>query len=56
MALAVGELGLSHVVITSVDRDDLPDGGASHFVQVIERLRADAPGTTIEVLNARLSS
>ena len=50
VALAVAELGLSHVVITSVDRDDLPDGGASHFVQVIERLRADAPGTTIEVL------
>ena len=50
VALAVGELGLSHVVVTSVDRDDLPDGGAGHFVQVIERLRADAPGTTIEVL------
>ena len=50
VALAVGELGLAHVVITSVDRDDLADGGAAHFVQVIERLRADAPQTTIEVL------
>jgi lipoic acid synthetase len=50
VALAVGELGLAHVVITSVDRDDLADGGAGHFVQVIERLRADAPETTIEVL------
>lgn len=50
VAIAVGELGLNHVVITSVDRDDLPDGGAGHFARVIQRLREQAPGTTIEVL------
>jgi len=50
VAAAVGELGLEHVVITSVDRDDLPDGGASQFVQVIRRIREHSPGTTIEVL------
>jgi lipoyl synthase len=50
VAEAVGKLGLSHVVVTSVDRDDLPDGGAGHFARVIERIRANAPGTTIEVL------
>ncbi|MGE0667411.1 MAG: lipoyl synthase [Sphingomonadales bacterium] len=50
VATAVGELGLEHVVITSVDRDDLPDGGASQFVQVIRRIREHSPGTTIEVL------
>src|SRR5271156_1015724 len=50
VARAVGELGLSHVVVTSVDRDDLDDGGAAQFVQVIEQIRARAPGTTIEVL------
>src|SRR4051795_1944380 len=49
-ALAVEKLGLSHVVITSVDRDDLPDGGARHFAQVIEAIRRRSPGTTIEVL------
>jgi lipoic acid synthetase len=42
--------GLEHVVITSVDRDDLPDGGASQFVRCIEAIRAAAPSTTIEVL------
>ena len=42
--------GLEHVVITSVDRDDLADGGAEHFAQVIRAIRAAAPGTTIEVL------
>jgi lipoic acid synthetase len=47
---AVAKLGLSHVVITSVDRDDLPDGGAAHFAAVIGAVRAAAPGTTIEVL------
>ncbi len=47
---AVGQLGLRHVVITSVDRDDLPDGGAAHFARVIECVRAAAPGTTIEIL------
>ncbi len=50
LAEAVGELGLSHVVVTSVDRDDLPDGGARQFVRCIERIRAAAPATTIEVL------
>ncbi len=50
VALAVQTLGLRHVVITSVDRDDLPDGGAAHFAQVIGRIRALAPKTTIEVL------
>ena len=50
VAIAVAELGLSHVVVTSVDRDDLDDGGASQFVQVIQRLREASPDTTIEVL------
>jgi lipoic acid synthetase len=47
---AVAEMGLNHVVITSVDRDDLEDGGASHFVQTIRAIRDTAPGTTIEIL------
>ncbi|WP_284947200.1 lipoyl synthase [Acidisoma cladoniae] len=50
VADAVAKLGLRHVVITSVDRDDLTDGGARHFFQVIRAIRAAAPGTTIEVL------
>jgi lipoic acid synthetase len=50
LARAVAELGLRHVVVTSVDRDDLPDGGAAHFVACIEAIRAAAPGTTIEIL------
>jgi lipoic acid synthetase len=50
VAAAVGELGLRHVVVTSVDRDDLDDGGAGQFVGVIRNLRDRAPGTTIEVL------
>ena len=50
VAEAVAKLGLKHVVITSVDRDDLPDGGARHFAAVIRCIRAAAPGTTIEVL------
>jgi lipoic acid synthetase len=50
VADAVAKLGLKHVVITSVDRDDLPDGGAAHFSAVIRALRSAAPGTTIEVL------
>jgi lipoic acid synthetase len=50
IAEAVAKLGLSHVVITSVDRDDLPDGGAEHFAQVIRAIRAATPNTTIEVL------
>jgi lipoic acid synthetase len=47
---AVAKLGLKHVVITSVDRDDLADGGAEHFAQTINAIRAQSPGTTIEVL------
>ncbi len=50
VADAVAKLGLRHVVITSVDRDDLADGGASHFAAVIHALRAAAPQTTIEIL------
>ena len=49
-AIAVAEMGLSHVVVTSVDRDDLPDGGAGHFAKVITAIREHAPDTTIEVL------
>jgi lipoyl synthase len=50
VAEAVARLGLSHVVITSVDRDDLADGGAGHFAAVIGAIRARSPGTTIEIL------
>jgi len=50
VANAVEKLGLNHVVITSVDRDDLPDGGATHFARVIGAIRARTPHTTIEVL------
>jgi lipoyl synthase len=50
VADAVARLGLRHVVITSVDRDDLADGGAAHFAAVIRAIRAAAPDTTIEVL------
>jgi lipoic acid synthetase len=50
VAAAAAELGLTHIVITSVDRDDLPDGGASQFVKVIEALRRETPQTTIEIL------
>ncbi len=50
VADAVAKLGLAHVVVTSVDRDDLDDGGAAHFAQTIRAIRHRAPGTTIEVL------
>ncbi|WP_137392075.1 lipoyl synthase [Rhodoligotrophos defluvii] len=50
VADAVAKLGLSHVVITSVDRDDLPDGGAEHFARVIHAVRGRNPATTIEIL------
>jgi lipoic acid synthetase len=50
VAQGVAELGLSHVVITSVDRDDLDDGGAHHFADVITHIRKRSPGTTIEIL------
>ena len=47
---AVAKMGLHHVVVTSVDRDDLADGGAAHFAAVIKAIRAQAPGTTVEIL------
>src|SRR6266481_3453845 len=50
VAAAVGKLALKHVVVTSVDRDDLADGGAAHFAAVIGAIRARRPATTIEVL------
>ncbi len=50
IAKGIEKLGLNHVVITSVDRDDLADGGAQHFVDVIKETRARCPNTTIEVL------
>jgi lipoic acid synthetase len=50
VAEAVRKLGLSHAVITSVDRDDLADGGAAHFAEVVAAIRAASPGTTIELL------
>ena len=50
LAEAVKRLRLNHVVITSVNRDDLPDGGASQFVKCIEEIRAISPATTIEIL------
>jgi lipoic acid synthetase len=50
VAEAVARMGLNHAVITSVDRDDLADGGAQHFANVIRLLRERSPGTTIEVL------
>ncbi len=50
VAQAVAQLGLNHVVITSVDRDDLEDGGAEHFAMTIRAIRRHAPDTTIEIL------
>lgn len=50
VAEAAAKLGLEHIVITSVDRDDLPDGGSHQFVRVIEALRRATPTTTIEIL------
>ena len=50
VAQATAKLGLHHVVVTSVDRDDLDDGGAEHFAQTIRAIRARCPATTIEVL------
>jgi len=49
-ARAVKELGLTYVVITSVDRDDLPDGGAAHFAQTVTAIRTEAPDARIEAL------
>ena len=50
VAVAAAELGLEHIVVTSVDRDDLADGGAGQFVKVIQALRRNTPSTTIEIL------
>jgi lipoic acid synthetase len=50
VAVAVEKLGLAHVVVTSVDRDDLADGGALHFARTIAAIRARSPATTIEIL------
>jgi lipoyl synthase len=50
VAIAVAQMGLHHVVITSVDRDDLADGGALHFVHTIQAIRTAAPDTSIEIL------
>ncbi len=50
VAQAVAKMGLAHVVITSVDRDDLADGGAAHFAAVVRAIRAATPSTTIEIL------
>jgi lipoic acid synthetase len=50
VADAVARMGLKHVVITSVDRDDLADGGGAHFAAVVRAIRAATPGTTIEIL------
>jgi lipoic acid synthetase len=50
VADAVAKMGLKHVVITSVDRDDLEDGGGEHFARTVLAIRAAAPGTTIEIL------
>ncbi len=50
VASAVEKMGLNHIVLTSVDRDDLPDGGAAHFARTIRAIRERNPGTTVEVL------
>lgn len=50
VAVALAQLNLAHVVITSVDRDDLPDGGAAHFAETIQAIRKVSPQTTIEIL------
>jgi lipoyl synthase len=50
VAEAVAKMGLKHVVITSVDRDDLPDGGAAHFAAVVRAIRSESPLTTVEIL------
>ncbi len=50
LAATVAEMGMKHLVITSVDRDDLDDGGAKQFVKCVERVREASPGTTIEIL------
>jgi len=56
VAAAVKQLGLEYVVITSVTRDDLPDGGAAHFAEVIEEIKKISPDTAVEVLIPDLTS
>jgi len=57
VGLAVAQMELNHVVITSVDRDDVSDGGAAHFAEVVRQIRLQAPDTTVEILTpARLSA
>jgi len=56
IANAVNQLGLKYVVITSVTRDDLPDGGAAHFTEVIEEIKKVTPGVAVEVLIPDLTS
>jgi lipoyl synthase len=55
IALSVGELGLKHVVVTMVARDDLPDGGAAHMGKIIDAIRARNPGCSVEVLTSDFS-
>jgi lipoic acid synthetase len=50
LAAAARDMGLAHVVVTSVDRDDLPDGGSAHWAAVVRALKADDEGRTVEVL------
>lgn len=50
LAMAAAEMGLEHVVVTSVTRDDLPDGGAGQFAATVEAVRDELPGATVEVL------
>lgn len=50
VGVATMQMGLKHVVVTSVDRDDLDDGGADHFVKTIQGIRMKSPGTTVEIL------
>ena len=50
VAMAVQQLGLTHAVVTSVTRDDLPDGGAGHFARTIQQIRKQCPGVSVEVL------
>lgn len=55
IALSVQELGLKHVVVTMVARDDLPDGGSAHIARIIQKVRQTTPGCTIEVLTSDFS-
>jgi len=50
VALAVKELGIRYIVVTSVTRDDLPDGGAEHFAETVREIKAASPGTVVETL------